>query len=44
MTIALPELKDKMTYWIAKVVGKNHFGRGNACSRYATSEPDRDGK
>jgi len=44
MTTALPELKDKMTDCIAKVVGKNQLGRGYACSRYATSEPERDGK
>ena len=37
-------LNDKATDWNAKVVGKNHFGRGYACSRYTTSEPERLGK
>lgn len=42
--MALLELNERMTDWIAKAVGKNHFGRGYACSKNTTSEPDLDGK
>jgi hypothetical protein len=42
--MALLELNERITDCIANAVGKNHLGRGYACSRKTTSEPDRDGK
>lgn len=32
-TMALLLLKDRMTDWTAKAMGKKYFGRGYACSR-----------
>ena len=42
--IALPLLKDKITDCTAKAIGKKYRGRGYACSKYTTSEPERLGK
>ena len=42
--IALLLLNDKMTVCAANATGKKYLGRGNACSRYTTSDPERFGK
>lgn len=42
--MALLLLNEKTTFCIANVVGKNHAGRGYACSRKTTSAPDLLGK
>lgn len=42
--MALLLLKENTTFCIANVVGKNHAGRGYACSKKTTSAPDLLGK
>lgn len=42
--MALLLLNDKMTDTAAKATGMKYLGRGKACSKYATSEPERLGK
>lgn len=37
-------LNDRITFCMANVVGKKNRGRGYACSRYTTSDPDLLGK
>lgn len=44
LPMALLLLNDRITDWAANAVGKKYFGRGYACSRYTTSDPDRFGK
>lgn len=42
--MAFPLLNDSTTDTNANAVGTSHRGRGYACSRYTTSDPDRLGK